>query len=134
VSPLYEAKNAVVEWFHKVESSTEHAIDDLWDTSVADYANKFNQYRQSKGLPPLEFTDDLNRVAKLRLEQIKTNFSHDGAGNYGENIAKGSLLLTNSEALKMWQDSPGHNRNMLNGRYKYTGYANGNGYAVQVFY
>jgi uncharacterized protein YkwD/ribosomal protein L37AE/L43A len=137
VSPLYEAKNAVVESFHKVGSSAGQAIHDLRDTSVADYANKFNQYRQSKGLPPLEFTDDLNRVAELRLKELHTDFSHNSAGGYNrhlaENIAESTGFLSNSDALKMWQNSPGHNANMLNGGYKYTGYAIGDGYAVQVF-
>jgi len=113
------------------------AVDDLWETSVDDYANKFNQYRQSNGLPPLEFTDDLNRVAELRLKELCTNFSHYSAGNYNEhlaeNIGMSTSFLNNSDALAMWENSPGHNANILDSSYKYTGYAIGNGYAVQVF-
>ncbi|MFC2021619.1 CAP domain-containing protein [Chloroflexota bacterium] len=112
-------------------------VDDLWETSVDDYANKFNQYRKSEGLPILEFTDDLNRVAELRLKELYTDYSHYSAGNYNEhlaeNIAMSTGFLSNSDALSMWQNSPGHNANMLDSSYKYTGYAIGNGYAVQVF-
>jgi len=112
-------------------------VDDLWDTSVDDYANKFNQYRQSKGLTSLKFTNDLNRVAELRLKELYANFSHYSAGNYNEhlaeNIAMSTGFLSNSDALVMWQNSLGHNANMLDSGYKYTGYAIGNGYAVQVF-
>jgi len=112
-------------------------VDDVWDTSIDDYANKFNQYRQSKGLTALEFTDDLNRVAELRLKELYTNYSHYSAGNYNEhlaeNIAMSTGFLNNSDALRMWQNSPGHNANMLDVGYRYTGYAIGNGYAVQVF-
>lgn len=119
-----------------VSKSTD-VVDDLWDTSVDGYANKFNQYRQSKGLTSLEFTDDLNRVAELRLQELYTDFSHYSTGNYNEhlaeNIAMSTGFLSNSDALEMWQNSPGHNANMLDNSYKYTGYAIGNGYAVQVF-
>ena len=118
-------------------SKSVDVVDDLWDTSVDDYANKFNEYRQSKGLAPLKFTDDLNRIAELRLKELYTDFSHYSAGNYNEhlaeNIAMSTGFLSNSDALKMWQNSPGHNANMLDIGYKYTGYAIGNGYAVQVF-
>ncbi len=113
------------------------AVDDLWDTSIEDYAVKFNQYRQSESLTPLEFTDDLNQLAELRLKELYTDFSHHSKGNYNEhlaeNIAMSTGFLSNSDALVMWQNSPLHNANMLDRGYKYTGYAIGNGYAVQLF-
>jgi uncharacterized protein YkwD len=106
-------------------------------TTISDYADKFNQFRQLNGLQPLEFTDDLNRIAALRLAEIKVDFSHNSVGNYnqhlGENIAMSTGFLNNSDALNMWENSPGHRANMLDSSYKYTGYAIGGGYAVQVF-
>jgi len=106
-------------------------------TTISDYANKFNQFRQLNGLQPLAFTDDLNRIATLRLAEIKVSFSHNSVGNYnqhlGENIAMSTGFLSNSKALDIWENSPGHRANMLNSSYKYTGYAIGGGYAVQVF-
>lgn len=95
----------------------------------------FNEYRESKGLHKLWFSDDLNRVAALRLEEIKRDYSHNSKGGYilhlAENIVKG--VSGNRQALYVWKNSYGHNANMLNTEYKYTGYAAGDGYAVQVF-
>jgi ribosomal protein L37E/uncharacterized protein YkwD len=103
------------------------------NTDVSDYAIIFNQYRQSKGCAPLIFTDDLNRIAILRLSELKTNFSHSSQYNryLAENIIKG--VANNQEALYCWEDSYLHNANMIDTTYKNTGYAAGSGYAVQVF-
>jgi uncharacterized protein YkwD len=104
---------------------------------VQDYAERFNQYRKQNGLQPLIFTDDLNQMAELRLRELYSNFSHYSAGNYNghlaENITMSTGFLNNSGALAMWQSSPGHNANLLDSKYKYTGYAIGNGYAIQLF-
>lgn len=120
-----------------LDQDDEQDVIDYSLTSVDAYADMFNQYRQTKGLTALKFTDDLNRVATLRLMELHTNFSHDSAGNYNEhlaeNIAMSTGFLSNSDALELWQNSPGHNANMLNSGYRYTGYAIGNGYAVQLF-
>ena len=111
--------------------------------TVNDYAKMFNQFRQSNGLQPLMFTDDLNRIAALRLQELKTDYSHHSAGNYnqhlGENIAMSTGALNDSSALNMWENSSGHRANMLDSTYRYTGYAIydggfwGGAYAVQVF-
>lgn len=105
------------------------------NTSVENYAIIFNEYRQSKGCSPLIFTNDLNKIAQLRLLEIKVNYNHNSIGGYNkhlaENIIKGSY--SNVVSLKCWENSSGHNANMLNNSYKNTGYAAGNGYAVQVF-
>lgn len=104
------------------------------EQQIAEYATLFNQYRADHGLSPLEFTDDLNRLASLRLDEIKKDFSHDSAGRYknhiGENLVKG--IKNNEEALICWDNSPGHQYNLLVD-YKYTGYATDDGYAVQLF-
>lgn len=110
---------------------------DSSSSEVVDYALIFNEYRVSMGCAPLEFTDDLNRIAELRLKELYANFSHYSLGNYNEhlaeNIAMSTGFLSNSSVLSMWQNSPGHNENLLDSSYRYTGYAIGNGYAVQVF-
>jgi len=112
-------------------------VEGLYSTDTSDYADKYNAYRQSKGLQPLLFTDDLNRLARLRLEELRRNFSHTSAGGYNshlaENIGMSTGSLSNSGALSMWKGSPGHNANMLDRDYRYTGYACGGGYAVQLF-
>jgi uncharacterized protein YkwD len=104
------------------------------EQQIAEYETLFNQYRADNGKEPLIFTDDLNKCAALRLEEIKVNFSHDSAGDItshvAENLVKG--IKNNKEALLCWIDSPGHKYN-LKADYKYTGYAIGRGYAVQLF-
>jgi uncharacterized protein YkwD len=120
-----------------IVSKAVNIVDDSWDTSVDDYANKFNQYRRSKGLTSLQFTNDLNQLAELRLKELYKSYNHYSAGKYNEHLAENIVmstgLLSNTDALVTWQNSPGHNENMLKSSYKYTGYAIGNGYAVQLF-
>lgn len=105
------------------------------DIKTDDYAESFNLYRESEGLKPLVFTDDLNQIALKRLDEIQANFSHASKGGYNthiaENIVKG--VYNNEEALEVWKESFLHRANMLNKNYKNTGYAAGDGYAVQVF-
>ena len=97
----------------------------------------FNEYRQSYGLSPLTFTDDLNERATFRLPELELDFSHNSPGNYNlhlaENITWASYTIDNNDAFLSWEGSPGHNANMVNAGYKYTGYAIGGGYAVQLF-
>jgi len=105
-------------------------------TTIANYELIFNEYRQANGCSPLIFTDDLNRVAAQRLKEIQVEFRHPTQQekpnwHLGEIIVMG--IRNNQEALECWQGSLGHNANMLDASYKYTGYAIGNGYAVQVF-
>ena len=97
------------------------------------YETLFNNYRRQHGLSPLTFTEDLNRIAELRVQEIQVNFSHEGIKEYhlAENIVMG--VWSDQEALDCWDGSPGHRANMLDASYKYTGYAFDSGYAVQVF-
>jgi uncharacterized protein YkwD len=104
-------------------------------TDINDYITRFNEYRQVQGCAPLSFTDDLNKIAALRLKEIQITFSHDSKGNYNNHLAENIVMgiHSNQAALDCWQGSPGHNANMLDKGYRYTGYAIGGGYAVQVF-
>jgi uncharacterized protein YkwD len=105
------------------------------EQQIAEYETLFNQYRIDNGKEPLIFTDDLNKCAALRLEEIKVNYSHNSAGHYGyrlsENIVKG--INDNEHALRAWDRSILHKGGMLSSADKYTGYAIDHGYAVQVF-
>lgn len=108
------------------------------NTSLNGYIYIFNNYRVDNGLNKLIFSDDLNRIAQLRLEELYSDYSHNSAGNYNKHLAENIAWisfggLSNEDALDMWRNSPGHNANMLNSSYKYTGYAIGGNYAVQVF-
>jgi uncharacterized protein YkwD len=141
IQPTYNAPQATISNPDKTTSSAINRASDtiknvaLRNTDTSDYINRFNEYRQLKGCTPLTFTDDLNRIAVLRLAEIKVNYSHNSEGQYNrylaENIVKG--VYNNQDALACWEGSPGHNANMLDKDYKYTGYAAGGGYAVQVF-
>jgi len=102
------------------------------------YEEMFNEYRLSHGLNALLFTDDLNRIAELRLAELQVDYSHSSVGNYNLHLAENINMisfgpLSDSDTLSSWKNSPGHNANMLDPTYRYTGYASGGGYAVQVF-
>ena len=137
VSPFGEWKeNIFNKWSDFRDDNIKRSSMYEQDTNT-NYEALFNQYRETKGLSPLEFTKDLNQVAKLRLEELYTDYSHYSKGGYNkhlaENIVMSTRSLSDSGALSSWQKSPGHNTNMLDSGYKYTGYAIGGGYAVQVF-
>jgi len=107
-------------------------------TGITDYADMLNNYRLSHGLAPLVFTDDLNRIAELRLGEIQKDYGHSSAGGYNHHLSENINMvsfgpLSNNIAFASWKSSPGHNANMLDPRNRYTGYAIGGGCAVQVF-
>lgn len=98
--------------------------------------NLVNQQRQNQGLSALKVDAELQRVARIKAQDMVDNnyFSHHSR-IYGspfdmlksfkvsyktaaENIAGNS---TNSAAVNAWMNSPGHKANILNGSYQYTG-------------
>jgi uncharacterized protein YkwD len=101
------------------------------------YETLFNNFRRQNGLQPLIFDPSLNSIAATRAVEISKDFSHAGIdkyGNLGENIAMSTGgYLSDQEALRLWENSPGHRANMLDPSYTRTGYANIRGYASQVF-
>lgn len=141
VQPMAKYKDIIIDgvrgYYNEHQPSSEDSTSppDLI-TDVA-YEEIYNQFRQENGLQSLVFTDDLNRVAALRVEEIKSEFSHHSEGNYnlhlGENIAMSTGFLSDAGAFNMWENSSGHRANMLDSNYIYTGYANDSRYAVQVF-
>lgn len=98
--------------------------------------NLINQQRQNQGLSALKVDAELQRVARIKAQDMVDNnyFSHNSP-IYGspfdmlksfkvsyktaaENIAGNS---NNSAAVNAWMNSPGHKANILNGSYQYTG-------------
>lgn len=98
--------------------------------------NLINQQRQNQGLSALKVDAELQRVARIKAQDMVDNnyFSHTSP-IYGspfdmlksfkvsyktaaENIAGNS---SNSAAVNAWMNSPGHKANILNGSYQYTG-------------
>ncbi|MCW3466846.1 CAP domain-containing protein [Chitinophaga nivalis] len=95
------------------------------DEQILYYTNKF---RQSKGLKPLQLSDEASREARQHSRDMasgRTGFGHEGfedriahvskqmgrIGNAAENVAYGTL---DAEAVvDGWIKSPGHRKNML---------------------
>jgi uncharacterized protein YkwD len=97
--------------------------------NVADAQQLINTYRASKGLKPLRLNDKLAEAAKEHSQDLA---QHDRISHYGsdgsdplvrvqrtgypvhlaaENVGTGQASL--AEVIKGWQDSPGHNENLL---------------------
>lgn len=100
--------------------------------------NLINVQRTNNGLSPLKIDSELQRVARIKAQDLVDNnyFDHNSPTygtpfnmmkNFGisyktagENIAGNS---SNSSAVTAWMNSPGHRANILNNSYNYTGLA-----------
>ena len=98
--------------------------------------NLINQQRAKNGLPALKIDPELQRVARIKAEDMVNNnyFSHTSPTygspfdmmkkfgisykTAGENIAGNS---NNSSAVTAWMNSEGHRANILNNSFNYTG-------------
>lgn len=96
-----------------------------------------NKERVSRGLKPMVLNAKLNKLAKLKSNDMYKNkyFSHNSPKygspfdlmkkynvkymTAGENIAKGQD--TSQYVMKMWMESKGHRKNILNPRFKEMG-------------
>lgn len=93
--------------------------------------NEINKFRESNGLNTLERYDPLCDLAKVRVYEIKTDWSHDGfekrsediytrfcnrdpivCTHAGENLAKGTFE-NEMDLIDGWANSEGHRENML---------------------
>lgn len=95
-----------------------------------------NQQRVNNGLASLKIDDEVQRVAKIKAQDMVANnyFSHNSPTygspfdmlksfkisykSAGENIAGNS---SNQAAVTAWMNSSGHKANILNSSYNYTG-------------
>lgn len=100
--------------------------------------NLINQQRANNGLSALKVDNELQRVARIKAQDMVNNnyFDHNSPTygtpfnmmknfgitykSAGENIAGNS---SNSGAVTAWMNSPGHRANILNSNYNYTGLA-----------
>ena len=103
-----------------------------------DTFNLINQQRANNGLSALKIDNELQRVARIKAQDMVNNnyFDHNSPTygtpfnmmkNFGisyktagENIAGNS---SNSAAVTAWMNSPGHRANILNSSFNYTGLA-----------
>ena len=88
-----------------------------------------NSYRQSKGLKPLKLNAALTEAAKAHSRDLAkwdriSHYGSDGSNPWdrvkrsgynakvaAENVGTGQASI--SEVMKGWQESPGHNKNLL---------------------
>ncbi|MEJ7766325.1 MAG: CAP domain-containing protein [Chitinophagaceae bacterium] len=102
------------------------------DAAILDYVN---QYRQSKGLPPLQLNEVISAAAEKHSSDMafkKTPFGHNGfeerirtisqklgsLKKSAENVAYGNINA--QQVVDIWVKSPGHRRN-IEGKYSITG-------------
>lgn len=98
--------------------------------------NLINQQRSSNGLASLKIDEELQRVARIKAQDMVNNnyFAHESPTygtpfqmmssfkisykSAGENIAGNS---SNTGAVNAWMNSSGHRANILNSSFNYTG-------------
>jgi hypothetical protein len=110
------------------------------DAEELAFLTLINNYRSQNGLGTLTISTNLNRGAAWMAEDLAKNnyFSHTdslGRSAYqraidcgypsgaGENLAAGGAWASAQAAFTAWQNSPGHNANMLGQYYRQIGIA-----------
>jgi uncharacterized protein YkwD len=110
-----------------VTAALAHAAEDMADT--------VSRYRREHGLSSVKTDPQLTAVAERQAKAMAATgiMDHDVAGPFGsrisgvhagmaaENIAAGTK--TWEETFRMWQNSPGHNANLLQSRADSVGFA-----------
>jgi uncharacterized protein YkwD len=90
-----------------------------------DMAEMVSKYRQQHGLSAVKIDPELTKVAERQAKAMADSgiMDHSVAGSFGsrissvhtgaaaENIAAGTKTWT--DTLRMWENSPGHNANLL---------------------
>ncbi len=114
---------------------TGHAVDETAvdrNTFAQEILALVNKERAKVGAKPLHLAEDMQKAARVRAVELTIKYSHtrpngkecftvlkkQGCG-VGENIAAGA----NSPAavMKLWMESPGHRKNILNPLYEELG-------------
>ncbi len=98
-----------------------------------------NKYRRSKGLKPLKLDAELTTAARAHAKDLAkwdriSHYGSDGSNPWdrvkragynaklaAENVGTGQASF--DEVLKGWQDSPGHNKNLLQTEAQHMGIA-----------
>jgi uncharacterized protein YkwD len=98
-----------------------------------------NAYRKSKGLKPLKLDAELTTAARAHAQDLAkwdriSHYGSDGSNPWdrvkragynaklaAENVGTGQASF--AEVLKGWQDSPGHNKNLLQAEAQHMGIA-----------
>ena len=108
-----------------------------------DVVTYINEYRTQNGLNVLEINNELCFYSSIRVEEIKTVWSHtrpEGSNGYdlipqdryaGENLAR--KFQVPDKVFNAWINSPSHLANIVNVNYTQIGIAYSNGYWVTMF-
>jgi uncharacterized protein YkwD len=115
-------------------------VDSGLDAEERAFVDLVNGYREEAGLGPLTVSTTLTRAAAWMATDLgqQTAFGHIDSlgrsahvriadcgygGPAGENLAAGKTWETAARAMRAWQESPDHNRNMLHALYVQVGVA-----------
>lgn len=123
-----------------LDGADNKTVADGYDRAAAEQVwSLMNAERTSAGLNALAWDEGIYNFACQRAQEIVTDFSHNGCGNYGENIWFGSGYGNDagSRAHNGWYNSPGHHANYMDADYGSGACAvyvhNGTTYAVENF-
>lgn len=123
-------------WYGVATSTSENTTQTVNLTAIeSNFLTIINNYRSQQGLSSLSPSSALTQAADIRNNEIETSFSHTrpngsffdsvltdiGFSNYltaGENLVQTSNGTASDYeiaeyAFTLWQNSPGHNANML---------------------
>ena len=138
VKPIYPNTGSNSIGTNTGSSSSGSTISSSMNSDEKEVFNLINQQRANNGLPALKVDEELQKVARIKAEDMVSNnyFSHTSPTygspfdmmksfgisytSAGENIAGNS---NNSAAVTAWMNSPGHRANILNDKYTHTGLA-----------
>ena len=108
--------------------------DEMW--------NVVQKWRVSTNRKEYTKSETLCRMASIRLEEIKTDWSHKGFKRVASTVAKsfyfvGENLAVNfieeSVVLQNWLDSPSHRRNLENRNFQYSCIKTSGNFVVHIF-
>ena len=136
VKPIYPNTGSNSIGTNTGSSSSGSTISSSMNSDEKEVFNLINQQRANNGLPALKVDEELQKVARIKAEDMVSNnyFSHTSPTygspfdmmksfgiayrTAGENIAANS---SNSGAVNAWMNSSGHKANILNSNFNYTG-------------
>lgn len=75
-----------------------------------------NAERTAAGLNPIAWDEGIYNFACQRAQAIVTDYSHNGHGNYGENILQ-ARTIDSYEIHMIWHNSTGHYNNYMRSKY-----------------
>lgn len=130
-----ESKDIAYGYAHKVKSyNGTQTVYGYWDTACEqEILELLNNYRASQGLKPVSTTRTMIETAHTRAKEIAYSYRHNHSrptnerwrtaypedDSCGENIASGQADA--QEVTTGWIESPDHNENMVNERFRTIG-------------